>query len=72
VISTDNPHIVAVISDSILIANFEKDEPPVIEYTLTLIAVPQGAGTLIGTGKHTENSEIQIGAIAKPGYTFTN
>jgi|GEM_PF-2776353 len=53
--------------DLALTANFVA-----IEYTLTLVSSPDGAGVLSGGGDYTAGTEVAITAIANPGYQFVN
>jgi len=71
-ISAENPLKIAVISDTVLIANFEK----VAEDTLAIFAVtlgvnPAGTGTVAGGGSYDSNTVATISATANNCYSFS-
>lgn len=65
VISSQNPFVFPVVSDSLLTANFE-----LLEFDILAIPQLQGSGTVWGSGKYTYGSEVILTASPAIGYNF--
>nr|MCR5658824.1 choice-of-anchor J domain-containing protein [Bacteroidales bacterium] len=68
--SNENPHTVTVTGNAVYTATFN----PVGStfYTVSTSAEPEAGGTVTGGGPYEEGTEVQLRAIANPGYTFSH
>ena len=69
-VSTDavTTNTTIILGETTITANFEK----IPEYTLTLDASPQGAGSLFGGGTYQEDTSVTVIAFPASGYEFVN
>ena len=66
--STENPRIIVVTGNSTYTATF--GEAGTTYYTVTADVVPEGAGTVTGTGTFPADTTTLLKAEPNPGYTF--
>jgi len=59
-------------SDKVVTAVFELIEVQPNTFFLSLLATPDGAGTLEGAGEYEEGDEVAVSASASEGFTFVN
>ena len=68
--NTDNPRVVSVEGDITYTAEFVEIIPETKTFTLTLIALPEEGGTVIGGGIFEDGTTVVIAAQANVGFRF--
>ena len=69
--NTDNPRSITVTKDATYTAEFEQKQPEEKNFTITVVSGNETMGAVLGGGTYKEGSEVQIVAVPKDGYKFS-